>query len=196
MSNVSGVVTNVTYNSLMSKNTGKPFKVYSIEVNGAWYECGFKAPCAVGQSVTFEYSLNYGKNKITDGTLSVGSATFGAAMAGAAPISPRASAPQTTAATGKTFPVPKNSPERSIIRQNAMTQAREILADSGSLAGLLKEATPTAVGEVFVPTDEQLDVVAAVVISLAMRFEAYACGEYAADLSDKATSHLPGKMTV
>lgn len=157
---VSGNITNINSENKMSK-AGKPFKVYSIEVNGAWYEAGFKAPGNVGDFVTFDYSLSYGKNKITDGTLSKGSG----ASVGAAPFkAPGATSGPTSSGSGKTFPVPKNHPDRSIMRQNAVNRAVEVLTAGGCFDALD-------------PSDENLDRVAAQVIGLAMRFEVYYSGE-------------------
>lgn len=172
MSTVSGVVTDVTAERKISSRTGKPYSVYSIAVNGDWFEAGFKSPCSVGDSVTFDYTLSYGKNKITDGTLSKGSASF----AGARPAV--ASAPTTTSRAGgsgsatssKPFPIPKNHGDRSIIRQNSLTQARELMVATGYMSHFMpKGATPMS--------EEQLDSVASQVIALASRFEAYASGE-------------------
>ena len=159
MSTISGAITNINAESKMSK-AGKPFKVYSIEVNGQWFEAGFKAPGGIGDFVTFDYSLSYGKNKITDGTLSKGST--GGARPYAAPAATSTSAPKNT---GKSFPIPKDHPDRSIIRQNAVTRAVEVMAKAGALDG------------VDLSTDTARDVVAGQIISMATRFEAYYSGE-------------------
>ena len=175
MSTISGAITNINAESKMSK-AGKPFKVYSIEVNGQWFEAGFKAPGGVGDFVTFDYSLSYGKNKITDGTLSKGS-TGGARPYAAAASGPAASAPKNT---GKSFPIPKDHPDRSIIRQNAVTRAIEVMSMAGALEA------------VDLSSESARDVVAGQVISLATRFEAY----YSGDLETIAEAKREGECTV
>lgn len=158
MSTVSGAITNINKEMKTSK-AGKPFSVFSVEVNGTWYEAGFKAPGNVGDFITFDSTLAYGKNKIVDGTLSK-AGTGGAKPYAAAPT---ASVPKNSG--GKTFPIAKDSPDRSIIRQNAVNRAVEVLTATGLLHGMVSD------------TPESKDVVAGHVIGLAQRFEAYYSGE-------------------
>jgi len=165
MSNVSGAITNVNSETI-SLPGKRPFTVHSIEVNGMWFEAGYKAPGRIGENVTFSYELKYGKNKITDGTLIKGAS----AMSGATPYaSPKVVSTGPTASGGKAFPVPKNHPDRSIIRQNAVNRAVEVLTATGHYLHFIEDGKRV--------DDAGLDVLAATTIGLAMRFEAYYAGE-------------------
>jgi len=160
MSNVSGAITNVNSETI-SLPGKRPFTVHSIEVNGMWFEAGYKAPGRIGENVTFSYELKYGKNKITDGTLIKGAS----AMSGATPYAaPKAAGTGSASSGGKAFPVPKNHPDRSIVRQNAVNRAVEVLTATGYFTGMSNDP-------------EALDIAAATTIGLAMRFEAYYTGE-------------------
>jgi len=61
-----------------SVNTARgPSEVYSLQIEGAWYNCGFKKPaCAEGNTVKVEYQVDTYGNKVS--SVSVTSAGGGA----------------------------------------------------------------------------------------------------------------------
>lgn len=153
MATVSGSISAINAHKKTSA-AGKPYTLYTITVDGNEYEVGFKKPSADrGDTVTFDWELKYGRKAIVDGSLSKG-----AASAGSTSVSVSASrggfAP-------KPFPVPKDHGDRSIIRQNAVTNAREIVKQYG----------PPLEGET-------LENYTARIIDVAMLVEAYTSGDY------------------
>ncbi len=135
-------------------------KVYSIKADdGQWYSCGFKKPTAnAGDEVEFQFtSTSYGNQ--------IDMATFvslrGGLSSGAAPSVPAATPVARPAYGNKgVFPIPALDGQRAIVRQNALTNARELYC-SGYVGGVATTA------------DEIIDAV----IKIARKFEAYACGD-------------------
>jgi hypothetical protein len=102
--------------------------VFSIKgTDGQWYKCGFTKPkCSEGDTIEVTVKeTDYG-SEITD--------PKNITVVGGGGISvPTPSAPRSSGGGGRTgydrvFPVPALSPERAIIRQNALTNARELYA--------------------------------------------------------------------
>lgn len=123
-----GVITDILADKRVSRTSGKPYTAYVVTIDGTPYEFGFKAPAFnKGDTVSFETERKFGKQQIMEGTL-------GKAAAGAASSPPKTGASGGGGWGGKgVFPVPKNDGQRSIIRQNAVTNARAIVADCGGL---------------------------------------------------------------
>ncbi len=138
---------------------------YSAQMDdGVWYSCGFKKPpFSEGDDITFaSNSTRYGM-EIVEGSV------VGGSSAGPRPIS--AASPAPTGGRGgytpaaKPFPIPPLHGDRAIIRQNSLTNARELycflvgdkMNDVHEAAGLQHSA------------DE--------VIKLARMFEAYSAGD-------------------
>lgn len=177
-----GTIVNITSKQVNTKYGVKP--VYAIEMSdGQTYDHGFKKVTALpGTQVSFAYETNkYGKNVIEPGTMTAGNTAAVPTLPTSTTIAP----PRPNNYGAKTFPVPKLHGDRSIIRQNALTQARELfmfhaMADEDN-KGLLffgnKLATP----------EEAVDAV----INLAYRFESYAAG----DIEAAALSGLTGSDT-
>lgn len=116
---ISGTVQAVTPTNGVSKRTGKPYTIWTVTVDGRQVKAGFKKPAfEVGQTVSIPVSTN----KWGDVEMIVAGAPTGGYTAPAKP-SGGTSAPGGAPMGGRTFPVAKNSPEMSIIRQNALTNA-------------------------------------------------------------------------
>lgn len=124
MNTVSGVVMGVYSKDVPSKfKPGQSSQVWDLRLDDdKYYKNGFKKPAIeVGDFVTIEYEDGqYGKTikKLSSGV-----------SAGAIPATvPQATAsPQAFKPTGKVFPVPSDHGDRSIIRQNSLTNARELV---------------------------------------------------------------------
>lgn len=115
-----------------SKATGRSFSVHSVVLeDGTRVEVGFKQPYMAGTYFNRTVEMKFGK--LTD----VGPAAPGETEV----LSPSSLSSTSRAAgpTGRTFPVGIDSPEMSIIRQNALTNARELVS-------ALFDMTPANVG--------------------------------------------------
>lgn len=164
-----------------------PKSLYQLEVAGEVYEIGFKLPghisdaVSTGQPVSFAWETKYGTKRIVgkeDG-IRIGalSAAQKAALAAAAPTSGsvvstgfKASGSAGSSAgrggyVNKEFPVGPLHPDRSIIRQNALSHATRLMVqimDGMSAAASMKLS------------DNDLTTR---VIDMATRFEEYATGD-------------------
>ncbi len=137
-----------------------PKPTYALKgSDGQWYKCGFKKPhAAVGDTVSFDFTEGkYGK----DVDMGSFSKTTAAPTEVSAPAAP-AAAPRSYGPPVKPFPIPPLHGDRAIIRQNALTNARELFAVYSTLNKKM---------------DWDKDVIAAAVIGLARQFEAYSCGD-------------------
>lgn len=112
--------------------TGRMAKVYDLYVDGVKYGFGFKDPATMGISpgtvVNFAYDpARY--NSIDMGSLVIRSITDASGTT-AGPSSAHTStpAPAFRGKADRPFPVPVTSGEYAIIRQNALTNARELVA--------------------------------------------------------------------
>lgn len=137
-----------------SKNT------YSAKVGGQWFKFGFKDPkLSVGDVVELDYNPGTYGNE-------VGTCTKTAAAPTPAPANDAAAAPARPAYTGGgkgSFPIGPLDGQRSIVRQNALTNARELVA--------------AAIFDGKKSVNLDIDVHAAIIINLAKRFEAYTTGD-------------------
>ena len=115
MSNtITGTVQAITPTNGVSKRTGKPYTIWTATIDGNEVKAGFKKPgFEVGQNVSVEVNTNkWGDvEMVTPGTPTYSKPTMPSASSGGG------------APAGRTFPVNKTSPEMSIIRQNALTNA-------------------------------------------------------------------------
>lgn len=135
-------------------------KSYSFMADGEWYNHGFKKPTFnEGDDITFSFSEGkYGKDVDVASVRVVGSGRAPTAATVAGSAAPKSGGYMKAE---KPFPVPALHGDRAIIRQNALTNAREAwVASNGGKAFT------------FDP-----DVVAAAVLSLARKFEAYSTGD-------------------
>ncbi|CAB4169919.1 hypothetical protein UFOVP1528_10 [uncultured Caudovirales phage] len=152
-------------NAVIARSTSKDVttrygakKTFSFQANGQWYSCGFKNPKVNdGDCVSFIYEVDDYGNQVD-----ITSIVKSVAPAVAAP----AGQPAPRAATGGgyskgVFPIPALDGQRAILRQNAVTNARElVVAANGGKPFLID--TKTTVG---------------VIIAIARRLEAYTSGD-------------------
>lgn len=165
-------VAQISNKSVTTKFGPKP--VFSIKgTDGTWYKCGFTKPkCSEGDTIEVEIKeTDYG-TEITD--------PKNIRVVGGGGVSvPTAGASRSAGGGGRTgydrvFPVPALSPERAIIRQNALTNARELYV------GTLDPKTAK---------DVDLADAAQHIISIARMFEAYSTGDL-----DKAAAMAEASM--
>jgi hypothetical protein len=139
--------------------------------NGTWYNFGFTDPkIAVGQTVTFDFNAGTYGNDVVKGSLSAGGGS-----AAVAPAAGPATAPARTPYPGgrsTVFPIPATDNQRSIVRQNALTNARELFCVMGAA--------------------DNIDASAAEIVRIARIFEAYACGDTE---RERAIAEIEGKVT-
>jgi len=158
--NYTGTIASIEQEQKVSK-AGKNFTInWIVMEDGQRFNAGFKVPAgySVGMEVSFSYSVKFGSNQIE----AAGSGGGGTS----API--KSVAPSGGGGYAKsTFPVGKNDHARSIIRQNCMTQAREIVVASKN-------------------AKEDRDAMAKETIRLARAFEAYATGDLDSAAADAA----------
>lgn len=168
-------MTTITIATISTKDVNTKFgskKTFSIKGDdGQWYSCGFKKPAAnTGDVVTFTFTSNAYGNQIDMGTFVVG----GDAGTPATPaVAPK---PYERPAYNRNgvFPIEATDGQRSIIRQNALTNAREIVgASMGDVAND--------------------DAVAERIIALARHFEAYTAGDIDRMEAQKAAKKAKGK---
>lgn len=154
MSAISGVVNGVSTKPVTTKFGTKP--TYSINVDGEWFKCGFTKPkCNKGDEVEFTYTEGTYGNEVDAKTIVIKGG--GSAAPAAAPSVPK-SMPYTP--SKGVFPIPALDGQRAIVRQNALTNARELFV--ASKGGKAYEFNRD---------------VAAEIVSVARYFEAYACGD-------------------
>lgn len=161
MAQVSGTVEAMSSKEVNTKFGTK--QTYSFKLGGQWFKTGFKKPsCAEGDNVEVTYTVGKYGNEVTTVTPTLVSTTH--------PSPPLPSA-KPTYGRG-VFPIPPLSGERAIIRQNALTNAREVVMAVLSF----KE-----------DGDNPADVVIAQrIIEMARNFEAYTAGDIDADLALKS----------
>lgn len=158
-------VEQVDHKDVTTKFGVKP--TFSFRAGGEWFKTGFKRHgLNPGDVVSFPYSEGkFGKDvepaSITKGGSS-GSATALASIPNvgtAIPIVGAVTTKSYTPSGGKgVFPIPALDGQRAIVRQNALTNARELYC--GLATG-----------------DDTMDLAADSIIRLARKFEAYSCGD-------------------
>ncbi len=159
---MSYVVESITNKTVNTKFGMKP--AYSIKANGDWFSAGFNKPkFNVGDTIDFMYEEgSYGKqlDAKTVRVLSKGAGAAAPTPTGAVDSPATGVAPaRSFGPPAKVFPVPLMHGDRSIIRQNALTNAREAVAQ---------------LGFVEVPTDAEY---ASRIIAMARMFEEYSAGD-------------------
>lgn len=164
---------NGVVDSIGTRNANTKFgarTTYSIKIAGQDYALGFAKPSfSNGTTVEFDYeSTKYG-NEVTKGTLVVIGAMVTAGIAPIPPLVIATPAPVRATYSDRKFPIDALSPERAIIRQNALTQARELVVGIlGVTASSDKDWTSR---------QNQFNTIAGEVIRLARKFEAYSSGD-------------------
>jgi len=155
MAEMTGVVQAVSTKEVTTKFGVKP--TFSFKIDSGWVKCGFKNPMVnTGDTVSFDgetgtYGLE-GKNiRITE---------KGAPGAAAASVPSSKGTAYSGGSSNRVFPIPALHGDRSIVRQNALARATELLIASKG-------------GKAF----EIDDTNAEVAIHLARKFEAYTAGD-------------------
>lgn len=150
--------------------------VTNIAVGGEEFQLGFgKFEVKVGDTVEFDYTDGkYGKD-IAKGSLITTPSNLTAPLPFTTyPTPPSINVPAVKTnyvpknASERTFPIAALSPERAIIRQNALTQARELVVGVISLKSDVSD---------WDGRKEQLDVLVGEIIRQARKFEAYSAGD-------------------
>lgn len=160
MKTISGQVTDITPQSGVSKRTGKPYTIWTAVVDGTPVKMGFNKPgFNAGDTVTLDVQQNkYGDwEPIAPGKPS----------GGRAPAAPSGPAP---APAGRTFPVATTSPEMSIIRQNALTNANAAVGNYFEHCFEDNEAAPSSM-------PGSMEKYAELVIETAYKFAEFSSGQ-------------------
>ena len=153
MSEITGVVEAIGTKEVKTRFGMKP--TYSMKVDGEWYKTGFNKPrCDKGDEVSFSYVEGTYGREVDAKAISVGA---GGAKGAPTPATPR---PAPSYGGKGVFPIPALDGQRAIVRQNALTNARELVV---GCAG----------GKPFAVDDEEI----IRIIAIARKFEAYACGD-------------------
>lgn len=163
MSNVSGVVVDV---GTASANTrfGVKTTYHIVLDNGDTFKCGFKKPpVSRGDNVTFNFTTGKYGNEADVGTIRITGAT-------ATPAANSSTAAATSSYSNgrggfRPFPIPPDHGDRAIVRQNALTNARE------------------AVESFYNP--ESLDEAINKIIEVAYKFEEYTSGQREVNAADE-----------
>lgn len=160
--NASGVVKAMSNKQVKTRFGMKD--TYSFNIDDQWYSLGFKKPkFGKGDTIEFAYSESTYGMQVDDKTVSVKGG--GGGSVSAAP----ASTVRTASFGGKgVFPIPALDGQRAIVRQNALTNARELYCsqDGG-------EFSPSAAHDI---------------IAVARIFESYACGDLDAKMAEEMVS--------
>lgn len=147
--NTSGVV-----KAMHSKQVKTRFGMkdtFSFNIDDQWYSLGFKKPKFVkGDTIEFEYTESTYGMQVDDKTVVV--------KGGGVSVPTSVGKPVSFGGGGKgVFPIPALDGQRAIVRQNALTNARELYCAGGKVV-FGKDA-------------------AADIIAVARIFESYACGD-------------------
>jgi hypothetical protein len=134
---------------------------YSFKAGGEWFSTGFKKHnLNVGDSATFSYTDgSYGKD-VDPASITKGTPTT-------SPSGAKTAAAVVPSYGGKgVFPIPPLDGQRAIVRQNALTNARELVC-THIPSTLYDASTETC----------KYEEVADLIVKVARKFEAYSCGD-------------------
>jgi len=172
MSEVNGIVESIGTKEVKTRFGMKP--TFSMKVDGEWYKLGFTKPkCDKGDEVSFSYVEGTYGREVDAKAISVGAGGSKGAPTPAG-VAPRAA----PSYGGKgVFPIPALDGQRAIVRQNALTNAREAVCAIG-----------------WVDKTDAVDDVADTIILLARKFEAYACGDLDARRAEELKAGLAKRV--
>ena len=169
MSNITNAVVDQVSTKPVSTKFGQK-TTYSFKVGSDWFKTGFKKHgLNVGDVVSFDYTDGaYGK-EVVEGTLvKTGAGAATPQVNTTAPMLPRSAA----GGGGKgVFPIPPLDGQRSIVRQNALTNARELYT------------------KLPIDSSHTYKTHAELIIRLAQEFEAYTAGDRDLENAKKAMTH-------
>jgi len=183
MATKSGKITALGSRGGVAKASGKPFTINTVLLeDGTEIEVGFKQPYSVGEYFSRRVEVKFGK--LAD----VGAAVPGDVEMAATSPAPAArsagSAPSGGGYQARVFPVGRESGEISIIRQNALTNARELVL--GMVAGT---GLPLAKAD----RQQALDAIVEDVLYVAYKFADFSSGQREVNEAQKlARSNPPG----
>lgn len=179
----------------ITKPGKKPFTVHKVSVDGVWYECGYKKPSGVGLGslVQFEAEKKFGKMAAVTEIMPAPNGTPPSQPAAPAASRPAGggysrgdSTPPQRDEAGvlrssrgdavKEFPVPVMHPDRSIVRQNALAHATNLVI-----------AFRAGSEKVFLDSQEDWDAITDRVIAVAYDLERYATGAIERDAAAAGT---------
>lgn len=167
MTTVSGVVVDVGSKTVNTRFGAK--LTYDIKLDdGNYYKFGFKKPPVnVGDTVSFSYAAGKYGNEADINSVKITGASTGTAAHPSI-----AAATSVTSGRGgyRPFPIPPDHGDRSIVRQNALTNARELVCNYYPIEDATKE---------------QLVEAADIIIELAYKFEAYTSGQREVDAAEE-----------
>jgi hypothetical protein len=137
---------------------------YSFKMEGEWYNAGFQKVPAKGSNVSFQYDEGRWGKELVKKSLTTNSAagTAPAAVGGGANNSSQSARP---VGSKGVFPVPTYDGQRSIIRQNATTNANY----------LLRTVKGEGSGNMPIPTN--IDEYVTLLINTARQIESYTTGD-------------------
>ena len=175
MLNVSGVVKGV-YSKPVTTKFGQKNVWDLLLDDGNYYKHGFKKPSVeVGDSVTITYEVG----KYGDEIKSLSGATVGASSPTPVEVSgPVNKVTSYPIKNSKPFPVPFDSGERAIIRQNSLTNARELVV------GIIQHDTPNKEESSWTSRQSQYETLANEILRIAYIFEEYSSGDREAKAVD------------
>jgi hypothetical protein len=119
---VSGSVNSITTKPITARS-GKTYTIWYIDIDGTSVNMGFNKPgFTVGDNISLDCQANkYGELEVIKAGSPSGGRSAPSTPVGA-PASPK------SGYTPKPFPVPRNSSDMSIIRQNSLTNANATVA--------------------------------------------------------------------
>ncbi len=121
-SKVSGVVQSMRTATKQSR-AGKDFTICYATVDGQEFSTGFKQPFSDGEMVNIVVDFKYGENQLVEGLVPTNQPLLGTVVQ-EAPVKKAWGG----GAPARKFPVEPTDGQMSIIRQNSMNRAVEILA--------------------------------------------------------------------
>lgn len=150
--------------------------------DGQWYNSGFKNPgVKVGDEVDFEFeSTKYG-NAVKFESIKVNGAASSTSFVAKKPWVPSAPRGVGAGVYTKPFPIPLLHGDRAIIRQNALTNARELVSNFYNTEGTTYN------------TEKGMKELARFVITVAREFEAYSAGDVERMEADNVHIEKPEK---
>lgn len=172
-----GIVTNVASRQVNTKFG--PKAAYDIFIDNQKYGAGFKKPMVTGGDVVeFEFKTTQYGNEITSIRATGTQTTLPPVSAGNSGSFVKAAASPSYGGKG-VFPIPLLDGQRAIVRQNALTNSRELVA------GLIIAAGNASTGGTWSDRQTQLDILSDEIIRIARKFEAYSCGDLDREEAEK-----------